>query len=233
MIPQDKFLKLIIDIDQDLSESGMSIHARPFEAFYRVLNEVSPGSKVIPSDFGGPENPRQELNKLVNSWYEKRYGDRVKYHLGPGNYVIEIAGELWEVVYPACFGTINFTIDADLAKTERFATIEGEREIPEVNILWHVKNLTNNIASNLSIDEKRRIYDDYMFGLNAVQSLRDLNHELLMKQAKHDYDTAIDYLFKKLPDYNNSKWSSLQFAEKTMKSKLGQLDVEFGKEIIT
>ena len=50
-----------------------------------------------------------------------------------------------------------------------------------------------------------------------------------MQQAKNDYDISVSNIFHKYPDYNNSKWASLQFAEKSMKAKLEQNGITFGR----
>lgn len=230
MISEEDFFKLVITIDKDLSESGIPIYKRPLLASYEILNTLSLDSKVSVFDFTGTgysDSPRQKLMKSINDWYELTYGERVKVHPGPGSYVIEIAGEDWEVIFPSCFGQNSFAIDDNLVREERIVLTEDGKKIPEVNILWHVNNLTSSVASSLSPKEKNRILHDYMFGLNAVQSLRDLTNVPLMEQAKNDYDVAVDNLFRKYPDYNNSKWASLQFSEKTMKSKLSMLEINF------
>lgn len=167
------------------------------------------------------------LYAQVHRWYEKRYGDRIKIHLGPGSYILMIKNEPWEVVYPLCFGKNNFTINSDLSKKNRsYITASGEA-IPSVNILCHVNGMTFDVANSLSDYEKQIILSEYMFGLNAVQSLRSLSGAPFMEQASNDYDISVSNIFHKYPDYNNSKWASLQFAEKTIKSQLQINNISF------
>ncbi|ENQ8704920.1 HEPN domain-containing protein [Vibrio harveyi] len=226
MITKAMFLKYMDEIDQELLRGDLKLHQRPMHAFTCLTEKVdksgtykmNSGENIDREDFSN-----DALCAQVHWWYEERYGDRIKIHPGPGSYVIVIRGEPWEVVFPLCFGQNNFTIDADLARVKRKIDVGGGRMIPEINILSHVTSMTQYLASSLSYEEKSAILHDYMFGLNAVQSLKDSYYKPFMELAANDYDLSVFNIFQKYPDYNNSKWSSLQFSEKVMKSKLCQL----------
>jgi HEPN domain-containing protein len=210
------------EIDAELSEQDCPYHQRPSHAFTKLANRVDEhgefvmltGEEVSENDFSN-----DALYEQVNRWYKNRYGERIKIHPGPGSCILIIKNEPWEVVLPLCYGLINFTVDTNLNNVKRWCTVNGQ-EIPEVNILCHVKDMTHEIASNLSDVERADLLKDFLFGLTTVQSLKDHANAAYIEQAKSDYDAAIYNIFSKNPDYNNSKWASLQFAEKTMKSKL-------------
>ena len=172
----------------------------------------------------------QAICAQVHRWYEERYGDRIKIHMGPGSYVLMIKNEPWKVELPLCFGRNNFTIDSDLSNRERFIIGPDGSKIPSVNILRNVENMTSIVAESLTDFEREGILKDYMFALNAVQHLRDLKNSPYMEQAMNDYDMAIANIFYKYPDYNNAKWSALQFAEKSIKSKLEQNNIAFKRK---
>lgn len=218
------------EIDKGLSEEDMAFPQRPLHAFSMLALRVDPKGvfemkeRVIrdPDDFSN-----HLLCAHVHNWYEKRYGDRIKLHMGPGSYVLMIGGEHWKVEFPLCYGRNEFTIDENLQRNKRFVQSEDGTTIPSINILWHVEGMTQEIASSLSDIEKQGIFQEYMFGINAVQWLRDISEAPYMKEAKNDYDTAINCIFYKFPNYNNSKWASLQFAEKSMKSILKSNDIPF------
>lgn len=226
MLTKAMFLKYMDEIDQELIKSDLKLHQRPMHAFTRLTEKVDKGGvykilsreKISREDFSN-----NALSAQVHWWYEERYGDRIKIHPGPGSYVIVIRGEPWEVVFPLCFGQNSFTIDEDLTRSKRQADVGGGKLIPEVNILSHITSMTQYLASSLTYEEKSAILHDYMFGLNTVQSLKDSYSQPFMELAANDYDLAVFNIFQKYPDYNNSKWSSLQFSEKVMKSKLRQL----------
>lgn len=213
----------MIEIDSELSESDLLFHQRPMHAFMKLTEMIDPHgtfafskSKSLSDD----DFSNDAISDQVNRWYENQYGDRIKIHMGPGSYVLNIKNEPWRVELPLCFGKINLTIDSNLTNVNRNVIIPTGEKIPSVNILCHVENMTQKIADSLSIQEREEILKDYMFGLNAVQHLRDMKKLPYMEQAMNDYDMAINNLFYKYPDYNNAKWSALQFTEKTIKSKL-------------
>jgi HEPN domain-containing protein len=230
VLNREQFVALLEEIDKSLSESEVLFQQRPLHAFNRLAKKLDPEGRFfmrleehIPDD----DFSNDALCMQVHRWYEKRYGDRIKIHMGPGSYLITIKGEPWEVELPSVYGQVSFTIDRNLSNDNRYKVNDSGRQIPEINILCHVKDMTQEIASNLSDAEREEILKDYMFGLNAVQFLRDMHKVEYMKQANNDYDTAVNNVFYKYPDYNNSKWASLQFAEKSMKAKLTQKGVSF------
>jgi len=230
LLTKEKFERLLETIDSEFGETDINFHQRPLHAFTKLAQKVDPkGTFVMRSDIEVSKDDftNDALCAQVHKWYEKRYGDRIKIHMGPGSYILMIKNEPWEVVYPLCFGQNNFTIDSDLfKKNRRYITASGQ-VIPSVNILCHVKDMTFDVANSLNDYEKQTILSEYMFGLNALQSLRSLSGAPFMEQAANDYDISVSNIFHKYPDYNNSKWAALQFAEKTMKSQLQTNNIAF------
>jgi len=229
VITRETFLSYMEEIDNELSKEDCPFHERPLHAFTKLADRVDkhgkfmmlPDTQVSEDDYSN-----DALCSQVHRWYESKYGDRIKMHPGPGSGIILIKNEPWEVIYPLCFGQVSFAINSDLRRQDRWALNDKGEKIPQINILWHVVDITPEIATSLSKEEKLALLKDYMFGLNVVQSLKRCNGPY-MDQAKNDYDTAVYNIFNKYPNYNNSKWASLQLAEKTMKSKLELSGVDF------
>jgi HEPN domain-containing protein len=218
------------EIDREIGDSDLLFHQRPMHAFCKLTAKIDPkgvfpftGSEAVSAD----DFSHHAICSQVHRWYEERYGDRIKIHMGPGSYVLMIRNEPWKVEFPLCYGRNNFTIDSDLSKNKRFIIANDGQKIPSVNILSHVENMTYRIAQSLSDMERESILKDYIFALNSVQHLRSLKDTPYMEQAMNDYDMAINNIFYKYPDYNNAKWSALQFAEKSLKSKLLQSNITF------
>lgn len=230
MLTRSEFEDLMDQIDRELNRDGYLFHQRPMHAFSRLIRKIDPkGSFPISrsTSLDIDDFSNTALFDQVHTWYEEKYGDRIKIHMGPGSYVLVIKDEPWKVDFPLIFGQISFTIDSDLSKKDRHVIGSTGKKIPSVNILSHVENMTVKVASSLSASECESILREYMFALNAVQHMRDLKAAPYMEQAVNDYDMAVKNLFYKYPDYNNSKWSSLQFAEKTLKSKLESNGIPF------
>lgn len=230
MISKEAFLSYMEDIDSELSKEDCPFHERPLHAFTKLADRVDKNGKfmmLLAIQISKDDYSNDALYSQVNRWYKSRYGDRIKIHPGPGSGILLIKNEPWEVIYPLCLGQISFIVDSDIRRQDRFALNNKGEKIPEANILWHIVDITPEIASSLNNDEKLALLQDYMFGLNAVQSLRRCKNAPYMDQAKNDYDAAVHNIFNKYPNYNNSKWASLQFAEKTMKSKLQLSCIQF------
>lgn len=229
LITKEKFLSYMEEIDSELSKEDCPFHQRPLRAFTKLADRVDKHGKIMmlpDTQVSEDDYSNDALCSQVHRWYKSKYGDRIKIHPGPGSGILLIKNEPWEVIYPLILGQANFTVDSDIRRKDRRALNDKGKRIPEVNILWHVADITPEIASSLSDKEKLELLKDYMFGFNAVQSLKRCNAPY-MDQAKNDYDIAVFNIFKKYPDYNSSKWASLQFAEKTMKSKLQVSGVDF------
>lgn len=230
MITKDTFSSYMDDIDSELSKEDCHFHERPLHAFAKLADRVDKHGKFMmlqDTKISKDDYSNDALCSQVHRWYKSKYGERIKIHPGPGSAILLIKNEPWEVIYPLCLGQISLTVDSDIRRQDRWALNDKGEEIPEVNILWHVVDITKEIASSLSNEDKLILLQDYMFGLNAVQSLRRCKDAPYMGQAINDYDNAVHNIFNKYPNYNNSKWASLQLAEKTMKSKLQLSIVEF------
>ncbi|PYF79517.1 hypothetical protein DFP75_10840 [Marinomonas alcarazii] len=229
MLTRKEFERLIVEIDRELGDRNLLFHQRPMHAFSSLAGKLDPKGvfPITSEDFNDPDDFSNEaIFTQVHNWYEETYGDRTKIHMGPGSYILIIKGEPWKVELPLVYGRNNFTIDSDLERVERYVVANDGKKVPSTNILWHVENITRKVALSLSDEEREIIFQDYMFALNSVQFLRDLKGVPYMEQGMNDYDTAIHNIFYKYPDYNNAKWSALQFAEKTIKSKLKQHNVK-------
>ncbi|MCF6189459.1 MAG: hypothetical protein L3J51_03185 [Cocleimonas sp.] len=232
MITRNKFIKLISKIDNQLNTDDVQIFQRPIQAFSEITTQIDKTQKVkffLTSKESIDENDfsADSIYAQVNKWYENRYGNLIRKHLGPGNHILMIKGEAWKVRLPLCFGRNQFIIGDSISEQKKRIKIPDGSEIHRNNILTHIEHITDEIVRSLSDNEKEIILEEYMFGLNAIQSLRNIENQPYMEQAKNDYDVAVENIFSKFPNYNNSKWASLQFTEKTIKSKLKSNDIGF------
>ena len=144
---------------------------------------------------------------------------------GFGSYILIIGDEPYQVVYPEEDRVVNRVIDTDLTKKERWYKING-REIPEINILWHVKGLTPEALSGLDTGDKIRILKDYLHGQKTINSIK--NHkDSSIAQAKVDYDTAVNNIFTEQPDFEVSCDAAVSFTCRILKGKLKESDKSF------
>lgn len=143
----------------------------------------------------------------------------------PDSYILIIKDEPYEAILIERQGLVNQTIDTELEIKERWYTTNGKK-IPEINILWHVKGLTPEIASNLDTKEQILLLKDYLHGQKTINSIKN-NPDNSIAQAKGDYDIAVSNIFAEQPDYETSCQASLRFASQILKSKLQAEDKAF------
>ncbi|MFC1493718.1 hypothetical protein ACFL6W_00405 [Thermodesulfobacteriota bacterium] len=142
-----------------------------------------------------------------------------------GRYVLNIRNELFEAIIPEVSEMVNYAIDENLEIKERWYTVNGKK-IPEVNVLWFVKDITSELASTLDTRDKILLLKDYYLAVKVLSSYgkhEDSNIRLI----KNDYDEAVNNILAAQPDYFASRMASLKLAEKIIKSKLESECIEF------
>lgn len=225
---KDHFSQLLAQIDQRLGQEDRPLHQRPIHAFTELAKMIDPkGTFASTESQITHENDfsNDAICARVNAWYREHYGDRIKVHPGPGNILLMIRGEPWKAVLPLCYGRVQFTVDKTLRGKRKDLPRSGQ--IRTLNVLDQIEAMPQSLAALLTDSEAEEIVRTFVKGLNQIQGLRDLHDAPFMAEAGSDYDTALNCIFDKTPNYGNSKWASLQFAEKTIKSKLETNNLTF------
>ena len=224
-----EFLKFIEDIDSDLKKNNMLIFQRPIHAIREaclrlgVSLNVVPHGKAIQGIYHG-----DSLVAHIQDWYQKQYGDRLKINFSPGSAAILIKGDPWKIDFPLIYGKIKFVFDPDLAKYEKLPDT-AVNETLYANAFRSIKGFTPELAKSLTREEILRIKNIYMFSLYAIQYLFEIKSKPFIPEARSDLEAAVNNLFITHPHYGQSKWSSLQFAEKMFKCFLKTKNVSFMK----
>lgn len=229
----EDFDAAMADADNHLRDRGVAIPARPLQAI-PVIAELLKISAEIPIN-GGPidgEISAATLYSHVNRWYQEHYGERLKTRLGPGAIAVHIRGEAWKATLPLVYGSVEFTIDRRLSAkpTESSLRVNNCGAMPRHNVLDSIQLLPTGLAASLRDDELRGVFEEFIF---AFQVLGDLvshcRNDVLLRSAFTDLDVAVDKLCGDSPDYGLSRWSSLQFTEKALKSALQRAGMAYSK----
>jgi hypothetical protein len=223
-----EFNKIMESVDEDLQQNGTAIDFRPIRAVMAVAERLSIKSAIpLISDEAIPNNYEgASLAGHIYKWYESRYGERLKVHLGPGYAAILLKGEAWKINFPKIYGTVNLVCDPDLEKYKNIPKM-GINKIPFLNILEGIENLTPAMAKSLTHDDLKGVYEFFLFGMAALQALENISGQSFIKEAKVDLAMAVDSLVSKNPHCGISRWASLQFSEKIIKSLLSSKSVKF------
>lgn len=218
-VPHDGplFEAMMREIDAHLTREGYSIEDRPIFAGREVslLHGVTipfgnPDISRLPPDIA----PYAPLGAAIKRWYDETYGDRLKVDMKPGRTVVRLDGDLYVMGIPRIFGSVTFGVSRDFLP-ER-TSFSGPAEC---NIIQLIEHMTPAKAARLSDADLQAADRAFLSGLRASYTLEATPHEL-MRSAQADVATAVASLMDRGGRFGESKWSSLQAAEKTIKAAI-------------
>jgi hypothetical protein len=208
------------EIDAKFAKEGMPITARPIRAIgvisgrYRVAMPITdplPGSP--------PELLRYApLSRSVHNWFKQAYGDRLKVDFSAGRVVVIIEEDLYVLHLPRIYGQVKFALSRHFSEPSEISS-SGPATC---NMLQLVQDLTPAKAASLSDTTLRAIAGIFEISLPAHYALEANQSLELIRIARGDISTAVDLLMDRDQRYGESKWASLQAAEKIMKAAIEQ-----------
>ena len=217
------------EVDLILQQKDVKIYARSFHAVGELakLLDIKEDIPIVDRKDAPQIFTPEFIATHIHNWYEKRYGERLKTHMGPGSIAILIKGTPWEVRLPLIYGSVRFVCDTNLSYYRELPELSTNGEIPFCNVLLLIKDLPDSLAEELNNEEQYYIFEKIKSSLNALQSLSNHTKDPYITEAHVDLETAVNNLVGSNPHYGLSKWSSLQFTEKIIKSKLTKREIDF------
>jgi hypothetical protein len=219
-----EFDAMMAQIDFKLTNDGVDIPSRPMLA----VREVSMRYDLrmpLGGDFARlPPELRENaaLSEAINQWYRDNYGDRLKEDPCPGRMVVLLDGDLYVLRVPRIFGSVNFVL------TRQWLPNPGIGRGPATcNITQLVEGMTAAKAGRLSDVALNVIGAAFEVAVPAAFTLESTNHGLMFI-ARGDVEAAINGLMARGGRYGESKWSSLQAAEKVLKAAIDRAGAKFG-----
>jgi hypothetical protein len=212
------FETMMREIDAQLVRDGTPIPSRPMQAVMAV------GSRYkISIPFGSrssfrlpPELSRYaQLSQNILDWYDSVYGDRIKLDFSPGKMVLMIEGDRYLMSMPRLFGAAHYFASRQFMKTEVVT-----REPARCNVVQLVDGLTPAKAARLSDQTLHYISQHFALGVEAHDLLEATQDLDLIQIARGDIQTAVSNLMDRGDRFGESKWASLQAAEKTLKAAI-------------
>jgi hypothetical protein len=210
-------------IDADLTVQGNDIPSRPSLAVREVSLKhnvsIPKGGRTtrLPPDLA----PYVELGNAIRGWYQDVYGDRLKIDFCPGRTVVLLDGDLYTLRVPRIMGSVRFIISRQF-----IASPDISRGPVTSNIVQLVEEITPNKAAFLSDNALRSLDEAFGTALPAAYTLESTDHELMFI-VRGDVATAIAGLMDRGERYGESKWASLQAAEKVMKAAIDLQNAKF------
>ncbi|MEN6373225.1 MAG: HEPN domain-containing protein [Smithella sp.] len=206
----DEFYEKMRQIDAELSQKGVPVYERPFQAFPIAAPDYNGplmSFGIDSSEYGDYEGPN--LLGKIHDWYKQAYGKRANTARDLGRIPIIIRDEIYLVRIPLVYAT------------------------PEINILPFIEGLTSRVARRLSAAELDEIQNKFTEGYSLAQKFEDLYSRLeavdrsgakrkdnpFLDSAMEDKDAAAACLDEGT-DTNGAVFHSQQLAEKMLKAVL-------------
>jgi len=216
-----EFAALMERIDQKLTAEGYKIPQRPIHAVMVIGTEFAVPLPLTPP-IPGMEHPSFEywwVTKRILQWYDHRYGDRLKIDFAPGRTVILLRGESWIIRLPRIYGHVKFVLSR-APKPKQPQEFRTDGHPIEHNVLDSVEGLPDGQRESFTDTEMGTIGNCFLLGFQAFTSLREIAGIPLVASALSDISASIAHITASHPDYAQSKWSSLEAAEKLLKATI-------------
>lgn len=222
---QHEFDRMMGSLDRHLADIGLRPNQRGLNAALVVSHQL--GLSGTPLIGGRRYDPTPfapcDLFERIHEWYDDTYGDRNKIDFSAGSVVLILHGSLWELNVPYMRGHIKVIADRDLSNPPPGQQIQKTKTDPPVvvNVLQHVKGLTQSYANRLTAEEMNRIiarFAEADFALNALERLKGSN---LFDEARSDYGHSVNALLAG-NELAKARWDAAQCAEKIIKGLLAR-----------
>ncbi|NTW07800.1 MAG: HEPN domain-containing protein, partial [Syntrophaceae bacterium] len=206
----DEFHEKMRLIDAELSQKGVPVYERPFQAFPIAAPDYNGplmSFGIDSSEYGEYEGPN--LLAKIHNWYKQMYGKRASAARDLGRIPIIIKEQIYLVRIPLVY------------------------ETAAINILPFIEGLTPAVARRLSDTELDEIHNKFIEGYSLAHEFEDLYFQLeaeerngtkrknnpFLDSAIQDKDAAADCLDEEI-DTNGAVFHSRQIAEKMLKAVL-------------
>ena len=229
----EKLSFIIKELDEKFKSEEIPIPDRPVLAIFEAGEHDSAEiSHQTVFGLGRPPAPyAAKFAETVNNWFLERYGELVKKDLSLGKKVVSIQDDLWVLQIPQIMGRVEFVASAD-QPTSKADYVSGKPYI--YNVVDSVKRMTDAQKRELPDYERAFIFEKFIVGFQSLSIVKACISQLPEAQniclaAEADLNASVNHLISSTPEYGQSKWASLQFAEKIMKAAILSKGVDFAR----
>lgn len=215
---RSEFQALMEEIDRDLREADVPIHARPIRAHTELI-ERFPIRRVLlrPGHDPPPDSFRdRDLAEHAYRWYDERYGDRLLIDSGVGRAVVLIRDDPWTLNLPIMYGPHDL-----VAAPGAESAPEGLRNRSEpatYNVLDSLSDMPQGLKQSLTENECRTVLETFVLAFRCFNEMRPHEERPLVGSARANLDATVEHLTAHPRRQGLAQWSSLQAAEKMLKA---------------
>jgi hypothetical protein len=152
----------------------------------------------------------RDLIVRVRRWYRQRLAGM---HFDASRLLrvaVILQNDPWSLRVPVFFGTLPVTCDPVVSEPSG----HGAR----INIPDHFDNLPEGIRASVTSEEWRSTTRVFALAVDAAEILRWGDNNPLMRQAFLDLEATVFHLTRDPRNLGEARWSSLQVAEKALKT---------------
>ncbi|MFH1236281.1 MAG: hypothetical protein V1685_05090 [Parcubacteria group bacterium] len=155
----------------------------------------------------------------IHEWYSARYGDRLKLDPAPRSFASMLCGEPWRVRLPLMLAGVVVAAIRDHRVKSAESGIRVSDAKPELlNLFDLMEDLPLEIRSQCSDEERSTLEFLFHVAFELGNTLRWIKKVGMVASAVGDLESAVDKFFQQPKDLGGSRWASLQFVEKLLKS---------------
>jgi len=206
--------KVLTEIDAELRVKNPQVFGRELRGFRAFCHRFNLSMAM--------HNP---LAERIFNWFTQQYGDRLRGDWNFGNTAIEIRHDLYAMKVGFFYGTGIVFCDPKLSgiPSSTKASFNPNAAFRS-NLFEHVDGLTPEFIRTLTSEECNRMLEAYARAfvgfsrMKDIQATPDRPGAPLCKEALDDLNQSATHLTASKPNYGFSRWSSLQAAEKILKS---------------
>ena len=214
-----EFQKMMEIVDLNLRERDVPPDARPMNGWLEISRSLKLGLRMFPDQKTVSAEGRfdgDDMTIRILQWFDERYGENLKLAFGPGRVFFLIRHDPWIVNLPRIYGSAVLFASS----TERSSQPEQylrRREQPRVNVIESIENMTESMKASLTANEQRAILVHWTLSFDALSFLEAIGGTPMVAEAQSDIEAAVQHAMANPPHWGQSKWSSLQATEKTIK----------------
>jgi len=221
-LPQWHEVEIILsEIDDQLRADGYEIPQRPMNAVCRVSDRFHIPLPLVAKPLSGTDDnaDAETLVARIYEWYSARYGDRLKLNPAPRSFALMLCGEPWRVRLPLMLAGVVVTAirNPKVKSTESgIGRFDGKSKL--LNLFDLVEDLPLTIRCQCSDEEQSSLEFLFHVAFELSNTLHWIEKVGMVASAIGDLESAVDKFFQQPKDLGGSRWASLQFVEKLLKS---------------
>lgn len=208
------------EIDSQLKLKGVPPQGRALNAVILFGKKYKLSMPLTPPIPGMPDNLTKNwiYTEKIYSWFNEVYGEKGKLDPASSRQVAVLAnGDIWALKLPLVWGSIIPAVSRELKNNKN----KIAKDPIVFNPVNNLRDITQRRLNLFSDDDLNEVYGLFIVGLDVLKGFDHFEkHSILFLQAKSDLTAAVMHLTAQSPNFGQSRYSSLQFAEKFMKGLL-------------